>query len=310
MVKRLASCVLLLSVSCANMAGEAPNPEDFNPAFKGDPQPGERPPEESAEFRGISEAYERRYEHGYPIHIGDELRFTVLGQAELSFEAKVPPDGALTYPLIGKVALIGRTLEDVRLEIKKRLDEDYLASSDVSVLVKEYSKKVVHVLGAVARPVICDVPGGRLVTLLQAVTTAGGFTEDAAKHSIVIFRAGQAYLFNAAPLQQGKGRDPVLMPDDIVLVPAREKVFVMGQVLRPGAFVSDSDRALTASKAITLAGGYTRIANWENVRLLRRDKAGIQRTYVLDMSLVVSGLPQNDVPLQPGDLLFVPESVF
>jgi len=310
MVKRILPWLLLLTVSCSDLGGRAPVETEFDPAFKGDPQPGEKPSVENAELQSTSEAYEKRYEHGYPIHSGDELRFTVLGQAELSFEAKVPADGALSYPLIGQVALIGRTPEEVRLEIKERLDKDYLASSDVSVLVKEYSKKVVHVLGAVARPVICEVPGGRYVTLLQAVTQAGGFTEDAAKHSIVVFRRGQAYLFNAAPLERGLGRDPVLLPDDIVLVPARERVYVMGQVAHPGAFVADADRGLSASKAVALAGGFTRIANDENVRLLRRDKAGLQQTYVLDLRAVVSGKPQDDVPLQPGDLLFVPESVF
>ena len=310
MVKRILPWLLLLTASCTGLGGRAPVATEFDPAFKGGPQPGEKAAVDDGKLQGTSERYEKQYASGYPIHPGDELRFTVLGQADLTFDAKVPADGVLPYPFIGKVELSGRTPEEVRLEIKERLDKEYFVNSDVAVLVKEYSRKVVHVVGAVARPLVCEVPGGRFVTLLQAITQAGGFTEDAAKHSIVIFRGGEAHAFNAVPLQQGRGRDPVLMPDDIVVVPARDKVYVSGQVGRPGAYVVDADRGLKASKAIALAGGFTRIANDENVRLLRCDKDGVQITYVLDLKSVVEGWPKNDVQLQPGDLLFVPESVF
>jgi hypothetical protein len=46
------------------------------------------------------------------------------------------------------------------------------------------------------------------------------------------------------------------------------------------------------------------------VRLLRRDSKGVRRTYVLNLTRVVEGRAEEDVPLQPGDLLFVPESLF
>lgn len=306
MVKRILPWVLLLSASCSDLAGRAPTRNEFDAAERGGRPPGEKSPLVNADSQGLLDYTG----DGNVLHSGDGLRFTVLGQADLSFEAKVPADGAIPYPLIGKVALSGRTPEEVRLDIKDRLEKDYLVSADVTVLVMEYSKRFVHVVGAVPKPVVCEVPGGRSMTLLQAITQAGGFSEEAAKHSIVIYRKGMAIPFNAAPLEEGRGRDPVLMPDDIVLVPAREKVYVLGQVGRPGAFVVDADRGLTASQAIALAGGVTRIANDANVRLLRRDKAGIRQTYVLNLARVVNGRPQEDVPLQPGDLLFVPESVF
>jgi polysaccharide export outer membrane protein len=115
---------------------------------------------------------------------------------------------------------------------------------------------------------------------------------------------------NVAALQEGQGKDPVLMPEDIVLVPSRERVYVLGQVARPGAFVTEADHGLTASQAISLAGGFTAVANDSSVRLLRRDSKGVRRTYVLNLTRVVEGRAEEDVPLQPGDLLFVPESLF
>jgi polysaccharide export outer membrane protein len=298
--------VFLLAASCSGLAGRAPNRNEFDAAEKGGRPPDERSSVGDSTAPGLLE----QGVDASLLRSGDELRFTVLGEPGLSFEAKVPADGALAYPLIGRVTLAGRTPEDVRIEIKDRLDQEYFVSADVSVLVKEYSRRFVHVVGAVAKPVVCEVPGGRTVTLLQVITQAGGFSEDAAKHSLVIYRSGTAIPFNAVPLEEGRGRDPVLAPDDIVLVPSREKVYVLGQVGRPGAYVADASRGLTACQAIALAGGVTRIANDANVRLLRRDKAGVRQTYVLDLSRVVNGKAEKDEPLQPGDILFVPESVF
>ena len=316
-MKRVMPWVLLLTASCGGLAGRAPTREEFDPAGKSGRPPEEKAPPENRESEAILDRYEKRYVDGYPIQAGDEIRFTVLGQAELSFEARIPADGFVPYPMIGRVEVAGRPPEEVRRDIKARLEKDYLVSADVTVLVKEYSRKVVYVLGAVARPLVCDVPGGRFVTLLQAITQAGGFSEDAGKHGLVIFRirevgmpARVAIPFSAVALQEGRGRDPVLMPDDIVLVPSREKVYVLGEVGHPGAFVADADHGLSASQAISLAGGFTRIANDTNVRLLRRGKTGVRRTYVLNLTRVVSGRPEEDVPLQPGDILFVPVAVF
>lgn len=311
------SWALLLTASCGGVSGRAPMRSEFDPAGAPPRPANAAPPAENKESDEILSRYENAYAGGFPIHAGDDLRFTVVGQSELSFEARVPKDGVLQYPLLGKVTLGGRLPEDVRVEIKRRLEKDYLVSADVTIQVKEYARRRVYVLGAVARTLDGEVPGGQCVTLLQAIAQAGGFSEDAAKHNLVIYRlrdaattARIAIPFNAAALQEGRGRDPLLMADDIVLVPSREKVYVLGEVAHPGAFVADADHGLTASQAVSLAGGYTRVANDANVRLLRRDKSGGRRAYVLNLARVVEGRPDQDVPLQPGDLLFVPESLF
>ena len=317
MVKRIIPWVLLVTASCGGVSGRAPLRSEFDPSGAGPRPAHEAPPVDNKEADEILSRYEKAYSGGFPIHAGDDLRFAVVGQAELSFEARVPKDGVLQYPLIGKVTLGGRLPEEVRVEIKGRLEKDYLVSADVTIQVKEYARRRVYVLGAVARTLDGEVPGGQSVTLLQAIAQAGGFSEDAAKHNLVIYRlrdaattARIAIPFNASALQEGRGRDPLLMADDIVMVPSREKVYVLGQVTRPGSFVADADHGLTASQAISLAGGYTRVANDATVRLLRRDRSGGRRTYVLNLARVVEGRPDQDVPLQPGDLLYVPESVF
>lgn len=315
-MKRFVPCVLLLAAACAT-PGRAPYRHEYDPTGTVARPDKEVSLPENKEVDELLDRYEKKAAAGPTILPGDELRFAVLGQADLTFEIRVPQDGVIQYPLIGKVALAGRFPEQVREEIKLRLEEDYLVSADVTVLVKAFAPKRIYVLGSVAHPLDGEVPGGQSVTLLQAIARAGGFTEDAAKHRVIIYRLAEgggpnrvAIPLSMVGLQKGQGRDPVLFPDDIVLVPSREKVYVLGQVTRPGAFQADVDNGLLASQAITLAGGYTRVANDSGVRLLRRDKSGARRAYVLNLARVVSGFPHEDVPLQPGDVLFVPESVF
>lgn len=313
-MKRILPWLLLLTASCQGLSGRAPSAEEYDPAGS-DPARPEGAAVDAKTGEELLAQQTKRYRDGYPIYPGDELRFTVLGQADLTLEARVPAEGSITYPLIGKTPLAGRTLEEVRREIKERLEKDYLVSADVSVLVKEYARKRVYILGAVAKPLDYEVPSGRLVTLLQAVAQAGGFLEDAAKHGVVVYRpravgSSERLAIPVDVSRVGHERDPLLLPDDIVFVPAREKVYVGGQVARPGAFVVDADHGLTASQAVSLAGGFTRIANDANVRLIRRLGDGGRRTFVLNLARVVAGHPEEDVPLQPGDTLFVPESVF
>ena len=315
MVRRLPAWMILLTASCGGLGGNPPTSADFNPEGTAALEPA--PGVEDAASREILENYAKKFSAGYPVFPGDELRFAVLGQADLSFDTRVPADGAIHYPLIGRLALAGRTLEEIRNEVRERLEKEYLVSAQVSVQVREYVRKRVYVLGAVAKPMEYEVPSAKFVTLLQAVAQAGGFAADASKHGVVIYRPKEigsadriAISVSAARVQEGRDRDPVVLPDDVIFVPARESVYVLGQVARPGALTVGADHGLTASQAISMAGGFTRIASESDVRLLRRAANGSRKTFVIDLARVVGGHPEEDVPLQPGDVLYVPESFF
>lgn len=317
MVRCTPAVLLVLLAACQDLPGRPPTRDEFDPKGVKPGAPPPLPSIDTGESEKILAEYAQRYKGGFPIYPDDELRFTVLGQPDLSFEAKVPADGSIHYPLIGPVALSGRTLEEIRGEIKGKLEKDYLVSAQVTVQVRAYATKRVYVSGSVAHPKEYEVPSGRFSTLLQAVTQAGGFLEDAARHGVVIFRPREvgsadrvAMTVNVVAIQEGRGRDPVILPNDVIFVPSREKVFVLGQVTRPGAFVVSADQVLTATQAVALAGGYTRVANDSNVRLIRRGKTGRSETFVLNLARVVGGHAAEDVPLQPGDTLFVPESIF
>jgi polysaccharide export outer membrane protein len=309
MVKYMAPLVLVLLAACSSVSGSAPEAKDYDP--KGFQSNTGLSVEES---RAILNEYKSLADKGFPVYPDDELRFTVLGQPDLTLEAKVPAEGSIYYPMIGQVTLSGRSLEEIRQDIKTRLEKDYLVSAQVSVQVRTYAPKRAYVLGAVGRAGECVIPSGRFATLMGTVAQVGGFAEDAALHGALIYRmrdSGRiALTVDVVSIQQGGDSDPVLMPNDVVFVPSRERVFVYGQVTHPGGFLVPANKVLTATQAIALAGGYTRIANESNVRLDRRMKDGARKNFVLDLTKVRDGKPEEDRPLQPGDTLFVPESVF
>jgi polysaccharide export outer membrane protein len=90
-----------------------------------------------------------------------------------------------------------------------------------------------------------------------------------------------------------------------------KKIYVLGQVKKPGGFNVTSDRKITVTQAISLAEGFTSIASERGVKVLRRDpKTGKQQIIPVDVWAVVDGDLEGDVELVPGDIVFVPESLF
>src|SRR5688572_27825507 len=137
MVKYIAPFVLLALAACQSVSGRPPEDKDYDP--KG----------ESSLPDAVPAPFGEAPVHGLAIYPDDELRFAVVGQGDLSFDAKVPADGSIHYPLIGPVTLAGRTIDEIRLDIKERLEKDYLVDAQVTIQVRSYAPKRIYVLGAV-----------------------------------------------------------------------------------------------------------------------------------------------------------------
>ncbi len=105
-------------------------------------------------------------------------------------------------------------------------------------------------------------------------------------------------------LQDGYIRDPVIN----VFVKQRnsKKVFVFGKVRKPGTFNFES--GMTVVQAITLAGGLAESAATDRTRITRREE-GRERRYTVAISAILDGHAPN-FALRPGDIVFVPESMF
>lgn len=100
----------------------------------------------------------------------------------------------------------------------------------------------------------------------------------------------------------------VLQAGDIVAVPRAGTVYIVGAVQRPGGFVLTNDRSqMTALKLLSLSGGLTKIAKSDSAVIVRKDGTGQQTQIALNLKNIVQRKTE-DVPLQPSDVLVIPES--
>jgi protein involved in polysaccharide export with SLBB domain len=89
-------------------------------------------------------------------------------------------------------------------------------------------------------------------------------------------------------------------------------VMVLGQVGKQGKQVLPPEAVtLTIVEAITSAGGFTRIAKGDAVRVTRKDERGGEQSFTVNVEKAIEGRASGEpFLLQPGDVVFVPERVF
>jgi polysaccharide biosynthesis/export protein len=100
----------------------------------------------------------------------------------------------------------------------------------------------------------------------------------------------------------------ILQAGDIVTVPHSGIVYVLGAVSRPGGFVLANDRGqLTTLKILALAGGLSPTAKRDHAVIVRKDNQGQQHEVAVNLKKVLER-QEEDVQLQPSDILYVPNS--
>jgi len=152
----------------------------------------------------------------------DVVKVAVWKDEHLTQETVVRPDGMITFPLIGDVAAAGRTTEDVRNEIAKRLSK-YLPNPNVTVTVLKVLSYRIYVLGRVNKP--GEFLVGHHTDVLQALSMAGGLTPYASENDIKIMRRSggdqQVFLFRYGDMQKERDlkQNILLQRGDVVMVP-------------------------------------------------------------------------------------------
>lgn len=123
---------------------------------------------------------------GYIIGSGDVLDIITWKEADFSREELfVRIDGKITFPLLGDIQAVGRTPQELKEDIEKKL-ATYVGSPVVTVNVRVPGSQKFYVLGEVVRTGEYDLV--KHLTIIQAFALAGGFTEWASKDEIILFR--------------------------------------------------------------------------------------------------------------------------
>lgn len=121
----------------------------------------------------------------YVIGPEDGLEISVWKDDTLKAAALVRPDGGISFPLVGEVMAAGKTADELRDELRRRL-EKYIPDAVVTVAVVHVASYRIYVLGRVNKP--GDFTVGRDVDVLQALTLAGGLTPFAHENDIRVVR--------------------------------------------------------------------------------------------------------------------------
>ena len=156
----------------------------------------------------------------YKIGAQDVLRIDVWKEPEITRQVPVRPDGKISLPLLNDVQAAGLTAMELANSITEGLKK-YITDPRVTVSVTEINSRRVYVNGEVTRPGAFPLLPN--MTALQALTSAGGFTQFARVRNIYILRneSGKQvkHPFNYRDVVNGKSEDIALQPGDTIVVP-------------------------------------------------------------------------------------------
>lgn len=282
-------------------------------------------------------------ESAYTLGAGDVVDIDIFRVEQYSGESQVLVDGTLNLPLVGKVNVLGLTLEESAQRLSARYGQ-FLRRPLITVSLSDRRPLQVAIAGEVSRP------GSYTVTqdntqlssrVSQLLETAGGITQAADLANVRISRpqSNGSYqemtidllaLIKDADLSQ----DMTLRDGDSIFIPTSQvplansaliadasfssdgsqpiNVAVIGEVYRPGPHTLDgtgssTESPTTITRAIQQAGGIKPQADIRSVQVVRPTRAGSPQVFEANLwDLLETGDIRQDAILQAGDTVFVP----
>jgi polysaccharide export outer membrane protein len=240
----------------------------------------------------------------------------VYDAPELTRTVRVSTDGFVRLPMLKqRVKTQGLMPGELELAIAKALqDEQIIVDPFVTVTVAEYNSHPISVAGAVKLPLTFQATGP--VTLLEAITRAGGLAPEAGPE-ILVTRTQPGPDGTSSALVQRilvKGlidaADPalniVLNGGEEIRVPESGKVYVIGNVKMPGAFPMGDGTETTVLKMLALSQGLMPYAAKE-AYIYRREGNGSKNEIPIPLSKIMER-KAPDTPLLANDILYVPDN--
>ena len=153
---------------------------------------------------------------GRVLRGGDRVQITIHAPPEpVSFASVVDEQGNINLPLIGAYRVAGRTCAEAQRLIEKEYVDQKIYKTVTVIIVPPESEYAVT--GEMVRP--GPYPLTRNMTLLQALSRAGRYTDYADKHRVILRRNGQGITIDIDAIRDGKQKDIIIIPGDVIDVP-------------------------------------------------------------------------------------------
>ena len=121
----------------------------------------------------------------YVLQPSDFIRVQIFQEDDLTRDVRISQEMSIMLPLIGSVTLGGKTVRQAEEWVRSLYDRSYLVNPQINIIILEYGKRTVNVLGSVNTPGAVPFPAEQGLTLLDAVARAGGFSRLADRKSVV-----------------------------------------------------------------------------------------------------------------------------
>jgi len=249
----------------------------------------------------------------------------IVGEFQDQFANKtfrIDGQGDVSLPLVGRIHAAGLSLVAFEDSIKDRLSP-ILKHPDVVVNITEFTSQSVSVLGALKNPGVHKLIGKN--NLFDVLSLSGGLADNAGT-TVKITRESRwglipwpsatvdpttkvsTAIVHIKELSQSGADSFTIMPGDTIFVPKADLVYAVGDVTKPGGFPIGENETLSALQVVSLAGGLVKTAAGDKAKILRTVPGSTSRTEIaVNVKKLMAG-KTPDIPLQPQDILFIPNS--
>ncbi len=259
------------------------------------------------------------------LHPGDVVVVAEAGKVSVLGEVKSPSSFEVGEPItvLEAIARAGSITADADLAKAQLITPDSVVELDLegllergemqynmqvnpgdALLVPRSDPETVLIIGAVARPGVIDIREEEQRDLLRLLTHAGP-RADADLQNTAIYRTdGRIVADMEAAMRDGVLDDNIeLLPDDIVMVPELNKIYVLG--------VTRGERAIPLTDGLTLMDVVAATAVWERsnmqeVTLIRTSDEGESEFTRINMSALRRGKVPESVVMREGDIVYIP----
>ena len=238
----------------------------------------------------------------YVLGAGDVVHITVFNNPELATDARISETGAISFPLIGNIPVVGLTISQAQDAIAKKLGEGhFVAKAQVNILPTLLVGSQVTVVGHVNRP--GRYPLQTINTHVSDALAAAGGVDAVGADTIILIqhrdgKEARKPLDVTELFVKGSQQDELVQGGDTLYVPREPVFYVYGEVEKPGA--CRLERHMTVMQGLAVGGFANEKGSERRTQMYRQDDDG--KMHEVEVNL-------TDM-LKPNDVIFVRLRIF